>query len=263
MHKSINGGSNWVESGGFPHQDNVRITKIAFHPQNDNIVYVSATEPNGGVYRTPDDGETWDQRVAGMDITEIRAVAVSQQNPSILFAGSTTYVGEGFIPARIYKSTNEGITWTTPYTFSTPVFISDVVFDPTSSLIAYVTTQANKLFGIPEPYPGGVLKTTDGGQTWAEKNNGIINRDVKSIAIDPITPTTLYIATGLSFYFSTDGGESWQERTAGAEIAPTGGLVAYNDTLTSLVGTDLSLLSSRFLPNAGSFASVCCKQSVF
>jgi photosystem II stability/assembly factor-like uncharacterized protein len=122
---------------------------------------------------------------------------------------------------------------------------------PTSSLggyegvgrincIAFHPTIANTFFvGSPG---GGLWRTTDGGTTWTCLTDNLPVLGVTSIAIDPTTPNTMYIATGdgygnfdtksVGVLKSTDGGVTWnstglswtqnQQRVIGAmAIHPT------------------------------------------
>lgn len=45
---------------------------------------------------------------------------------------------------------------------------------------------------------------------WKAVNTGLTNMDVRSLAIDPARPTTLYAGTTNSVFKSTDGGASWR-----------------------------------------------------
>ena len=38
----------------------------------------------------------------------------------------------------------------------------------------------------------GVYKSTDGGNSWNLRSNGITSPNLVSLAIDPVTPNTLY-----------------------------------------------------------------------
>jgi photosystem II stability/assembly factor-like uncharacterized protein len=66
------------------------------------------------------------------------------------------------------------------------------------------------------PTSGYVLKSTDGSNTWSSHRVGQfpsnvfdINR-VRTLAIDPLTPTTLYATlAGRGAFKSTNGGQSW------------------------------------------------------
>lgn len=66
---------------------------------------------------------------------------------------------------------------------------------------------------------GGLWRSDDGGVTWSTNTDLLPNLGVSSIAIDPLHPDTMYIATGdrdagdtysIGILKSTDGGQSWQ-----------------------------------------------------
>jgi hypothetical protein len=66
---------------------------------------------------------------------------------------------------------------------------------------------------------GRVYKSINGGATWTDASTPVTD-DVLALAIDPITPTTLYAATRCcidpaGIYKSTDGGGSWQAVNSG------------------------------------------------
>src|SRR5207253_7735872 len=64
--------------------------------------------------------------------------------------------------------------------------------------------------GVVRVSNGGVAKTTDGGTIWAASNAGITNSTIISMAIDPVTPTTLLAGTsGGGLFKSIDGGATW------------------------------------------------------
>ena len=67
---------------------------------------------------------------------------------------------------------------------------------------------ARKYFG------GGVFRSTDHGDTWSEKNNGLIATEVRAIAIN--ASNALFAGTyGIGMFRSTDGGHAWQEINSG------------------------------------------------
>lgn len=82
-----------------------------------------------------------------------------------------------------------------------------VAFHPTDTLTFFV--------GTPD---GGLWKTTDGGEHWTPKGDGLPYLPVGVILIDHQHPDTMYISLGdkggwwnwnLGVYRSTDGGNSW------------------------------------------------------
>jgi len=75
---------------------------------------------------------------------------------------------------------------------------------------------------------GGIWKSTDGGQTWADKSGELHLLTFGSIAIDPSNPEVIYAGTGEyviglterfywgdGMYKSTNGGDSWEKINAG------------------------------------------------
>ncbi|MCB0191753.1 MAG: protein kinase [Anaerolineae bacterium] len=56
-----------------------------------------------------------------------------------------------------------------------------------------------------------VLKSTDGGNTWEVKSNGLssANRSVNELVVHPTQPDTLFGGIGETLIVSTDGGETW------------------------------------------------------
>ena len=84
------------------------------------------------------------------------------------------------------------------------------------NVIAFHPTEPNVIFvGAPA---GGLWKSTDNGTTWSTNTDLLPNLGVSGIAIDPLHPDTMYIATGdrdggdtysIGVLKSTDGGTTW------------------------------------------------------
>ncbi len=88
--------------------------------------------------------------------------------------------------------------------------------DPTNAAIVYAGTADS----------GGVYKTIDGGATWDAVNTGLPTDvsgmpgpDFTAIAVDPLTPTTVYVGRSQGFpaglYKSTNGGATWAAAVTG------------------------------------------------
>ena len=88
-----------------------------------------------------------------------------------------------------------------------------IAVDPTDSRVVYVTADN-----------GGVVKTTDGGETWFSINNNLGNRLVGDSVLDPLDPQVLYVAAEVysralswtddpvngELYRTRDGGQTWE-----------------------------------------------------
>src|SRR5207344_2259910 len=99
-----------------------------------------------------------------MGLMSIGAVALSQSNPDLVWAGTgesnnrqSSSWGDG-----VYKSTDAGKTWKN-MGLKESRHIGRIVIDPTNADVVYVAAVGH-LWG-PNP-DRGVFKTTDGGATW-------------------------------------------------------------------------------------------------
>ena len=61
----------------------------------------------------------------------------------------------------------------------------------------------------------GVYRSEDGGVTWFARSIGIGNPSIRALAIDPMSPLTLYAGgSGGAFFRSANGGDSWTQQNA-------------------------------------------------
>jgi photosystem II stability/assembly factor-like uncharacterized protein len=77
--------------------------------------------------------------------------------------------------------------------------LAGIAFNPDDPATLYVSG-----FGI------GVLKSTDGGQTWRKANHGLLTTQVTALALHSFRRETLYVwLNGDGIYRTEDGGSSW------------------------------------------------------
>lgn len=139
----------------------------------------------------------------------ISAIAVNPENPSEYYAG----VGSG----HIWKTTNNGTTFTPVFDNYGTYAIGALAIDPTNINVVWAGTGENthqRALG----YGNGVYKSEDGGKTW--KNKGLKeSRQIGKILIDPRNSNVVYVAAEGSvwgpggergLYKTTDGGENWE-----------------------------------------------------
>jgi len=201
-----------------------RIDDFAVVERNPDIVYVATA--SGGIWRTNDGGITWKPIFEHVGPMSIGAIAVSQQDPSIVWAGTgeannrnTSSWGAG-----VYKSTDGGDSWTMVGLADTH-HIGQIEIDPRNSNVVYVAA-LGRLWGANEER--GLYKTTDGGKTWSRVL--YVNQDtgVVDVKLDPNSPDTVYAASyqrrrtaygfngggaGSALHKSTDGGATWTKLT--------------------------------------------------
>lgn len=208
-----------------------RCTDVAVvEPRGKNYTMYVATA-SGGVWKTVNDGVTWEPVFDQQVSTAIGDIALDPQNPQVLWVGT----GEANIfrssqsGCGIFKTADGGKTWKhmgLENTFT----IARIVVNPKNSDIVYVAASGHEWTTNPDR---GVYKTTDGGATWEKvlyvnEMTGAID-----LVIDPSDPNTLYATTwqrirhkwndprtfdtytGSGIWKSTNAGKSWEQINAG------------------------------------------------
>lgn len=128
----------------------------------------------------------------------------------------TIYVA--FWTGGLWKTTNDGTTFTPLFDKQDRLTIGDVAIAPSDSRIVWVGT--GDAFTSRSSFAGdGVYKSLDGGKSWA--NMGLADtQHIARIRIDPRDPDTVYVAAMGHLYSgnaergvfrTTDGGKSWKK----------------------------------------------------
>lgn len=203
-----------------------RIADIAIHPEDEKIWYVAVG--SGGVWKTTNDGITWEPIFDNQSSYSIGSVTIDPNNPNTIWVGTGENVGGRHVGYGdgVYKSTDAGKTWQN-MGLKKSEHISKIVVHPENSDIIWVAAQG-PLWD--KGGQRGLYKSTDGGQSWEKKLGGNEWTGVTDIELDPRNPDRMYAATwqrqrivpiymgggpGSGIHKSTDGGESWKELTNG------------------------------------------------
>src|SRR6516225_10064038 len=139
-----------------------RVIAVAGVPSQTNTYYFGAVA--GGVWKTVDGGNTWNPLFEQQPVSSIGAVAVSDSDPNVIYAGS----GEACIRGNIsygdgvYKSLDAGKTWTNVGLKDTR-HIGAVIVHPSNPDIVYVAALGHAYGPNSER---GVYRTRDGGKNW-------------------------------------------------------------------------------------------------
>lgn len=237
LYTSQNGGTTWTKVANLNNWFNA----LEISPDNFSILYAGSSDRNAtggiGFLKSIDGGVNWTATTTGFGkFSKILFITFHPDNPTIIYVG-----GSG---TSLMKSTSNGINWTDIMPSITDRYVYGVQFD--SQKILHVFTGSNiykttnettyqsiagdlvntDIFQIhfsPANYSviylaslGGVLKTTNGGQTWVQKSNGIYDNDIFSIGINPQNANTIFAGSfGSVVYRTTDGGENWIEKSTG------------------------------------------------
>jgi PKD repeat protein/photosystem II stability/assembly factor-like uncharacterized protein len=174
-----------------------RLNVIAFHPANQNKIYVGA--PSGGFWFTNDNGLTWSTSTDNLPTIGISAIAVDFANPGNILMG-TGDRDHGDAPGMgVFKSLDGGLTWSESKTGMGNVTVCKIVQHPLNSMIFLAATT------------GGIFRTTNGGGTWTVTQTGNFN----DICLKPDDPAIVYAASDANFFRSSDNGLSFVQVTSG------------------------------------------------
>jgi photosystem II stability/assembly factor-like uncharacterized protein len=95
--------------------------------------------------------------------------------------------------------------------------------------VIFVVPRSSALLGVGQPW--GLLRSTDGGQSWQQALKGLNDPFVVDVALSPAfeTDRTLVAVTWhTGVFISTDAGDSWQSLSPGQAIEPGGGASPYD-----------------------------------
>jgi len=156
---------------------------LAVAESDPNIVWLGTGEANHfrasiagiGVYKSVDAGKTWIP-MGLTDTNSIGRILIHPTNPDIVYVAATGHEWTYNSERGVYKTTDGGNTWDKVLFVNEKVGAIDLVMDPTNPdmLIASMVQRIRRRWS--DPVPGGedgLYKTTDGGKTWKEANEGL------------------------------------------------------------------------------------------
>lgn len=139
-------------------------------------------------------------------------VRIHPKNSRILY---TATAGGG-----MWKSTNHGESWTIlPNTELLSMTYSDMVLCRSNPNVIYAATgDSDATFWSPDDfYSIGVIKSTDGGNSWEVTNLAYEHSDLNTVSrvlVDYNNPDIVLAATKNGIYKSIDGGSHWELKTS-------------------------------------------------
>ncbi len=189
----------------------------------------------GGVWRTTNNGTTFEPVTDGVGIASVGAIAVAPSDAAQVWVGTgdnsvtrSAYYGNG-----VYKSTDGGDTWKNTGLADTQ-HIARIVVHPTNPDIVWVAALGHLYTPNAER---GVFKTSDGGRTWSKVLFVNDTTGAVDLVIDHRNPSVLYaamyearrfpwkIADGgpsSGIFKSSDGGAHWEKLAGGLPEGPLG-----------------------------------------
>ena len=139
----------------------------------------------------------------------ITAIVVHPNDPKTIYVGAAQ--------GGIWKTIDEGKHWTPTSDNADSLAIGALAMDPNNPEILYAGTGEGNIEHLNSIYGLGILKTTNGGQTWELKAKRTFSKDrFFRIAVNPRNSNYIFAATKTGLYRSIDAGESWSNQLSPA-----------------------------------------------
>lgn len=229
---------NWYEAG--PNDVGGRTRALAVDRTNSQVIIAGGA--SGGIWKSVDAGNSWhiksrtDQQLSvtfvlqdpreGFENIWYYGSGEIQGTVAGNIGGSAKFYGSG-----LYKSIDNGETWFQIQNAGNPTLV-DTPFDNISKIV--INPQTGTLFVTSAYF--GVLRSTDGGETFSYSLVGNIN-DHTFCEMDVAADGTLLatLSTGLNhvqlnppgLYKSTDDGLTWENITPDNYNSPNRAMVAF------------------------------------
>lgn len=231
-YKSSDGGyhfskiTEWVNPEnniGYNHAD---VEALLF---TDGVVFSAS---DGGIYKSSDLGDTWEDLSSGLGIRQFYRMGCSQTNPNLVIAGSQDngtsimkgndhhwidWIGgdgmESFFDysnenkaygsaqyGNLFKTSNQGLSYQdlnepSPYQGS---WVTPFEIDPFNSSTLYAAYEE-------------VYKSTNEGGNWEAISDFNMNAVIDEMCVAGSNPKYIYISEEGQFWRTKNGGETWEE----------------------------------------------------
>jgi photosystem II stability/assembly factor-like uncharacterized protein len=216
-----------AETGEWDHVIKEHSSNTVFvHPADSNLVFAGTHD---GVYRSTDRGKTFARANFPDKGMEIWSFLVDAGNPKLIYAGGS--------PTAVYRSEDSGETWKR---LPDPQMPTRCVmpFQCRVMRMAQHPSKLGTIFAALEV--GGVMRTTDGGESWKDCSNELVRLaklphlkskiasdsfeegmlDGHAIAINPADPDAVIVAVRMGLFRTADDGNTWQDMEVG-RFSPT------------------------------------------
>jgi photosystem II stability/assembly factor-like uncharacterized protein len=207
-----------------PHRGG-RVTTVEGFP-DEPYEYLMGTT-GGGVWRTTDAGERWENVTDGfVDVGSMGAVEVADADPNVIWlgTGSTGIRGNVSIGRGVWRSTDRGRSWSFAGLRDAGL-IGTIEVDPRDPDVAFVAALGNPFAKNEER---GVYRTIDGGETWERVLFVADSVGAIDLSMNPANPREIYAAMWRAerkpwtlvdasedggIWRSRDGGDTWTRLT--------------------------------------------------
>ena len=180
----------WVAGGISGGAGNSIFNGLATDPTNPQTVYLGLSQ----LWRSQDGAATWSAIGGAAGGAFISAIGVNPVNSAEVIFGD--------VSGNISRGSPNSFTSVQPRTG----YVSSLVFDRNNSGVLYATFSTFRT----NPTDAQVYLSTDHGATWSPLGiPGLPDIPVHVLAVDPDSPSSLYIGTDMGLFVSYNAGKTW------------------------------------------------------
>ena len=225
VYRSDDDGQTWRKLPGATAPDRIkmsfacRVMRLAVDPARADEVY--ATLEVGGVIRSLDGGETWDDCTSGLlemaDRPHLKSRIQSDSDAEGMLDGhalcvSSASPGTVFLAVRmgLFRSADRGASWQDMEVgrFSPLTYGRDIRISPQDPRVFYAC-----LSPAARSEDGSLYRSADLGQTWTRLDHGVkANSTMMAVALHHRDPDQVFCVSRTGQVFGTvDAGRTWRE----------------------------------------------------
>jgi photosystem II stability/assembly factor-like uncharacterized protein len=152
------------------------------------------------VWRTTDDGDTWQPMSDNLDDSDITALEITRADSTRVYVGTEN--------GGIFRSTDSGVSWSDNLasTVLPGRTVTRLESRPDNADVLYATV-AN--FGNPH-----VFRSVDGGLSWSDIDHGQLpDAPFHSVAVPTTHPERVYVCGDAGVFVSPEEGATWSNLT--------------------------------------------------
>jgi photosystem II stability/assembly factor-like uncharacterized protein len=204
---------------------------VTIDPHDSDTVYTG----NQRLYRTKNDGLSWDALTPVLDGSPISAIEVAPADSNAIYVGTEN--------GGVFRSLDGGVTWSANLTSPDlpGVMVTRIETHPTDASDVYLT--------VGNSGNSHVFRSRDNGSTWADIDGGKLP-DVphSALLIRPDKPKELYVACDVGVFMTRDGGTTWRDATGALPNVMVVDVVFHEATRTLFAATYGRSIWSATLP---------------
>ena len=172
--------------------------------------------PPGGAAARVGASDAWEP--LGPEIIESYTISTGRVSAVVLHPADVDVIFAGGAQGGVWRTEDAGVSWRPLTDRECSLAMGALALDPVDPDIVYAGT-GEQHFSADSYYGCGILRSSDGGESWTRLGEGVFTgpmggTTISRIVVDSATAgtldaTTVYAATADGLFISTDSGSGW------------------------------------------------------